>query len=131
MAGYKDPPKKGQWQKGQSGNPNGKKKGTLSSKVIIAKWLKMDSGEDGEDGLPLKNFDKMVRALIQKAQKGDVQAFEKILDRLEGRPTQYLANDPENPLISSDVREKLAKRVKELSTGNGKASDSNSNGQGS
>lgn len=130
MPGYGDPPKEYQFKKGQSGNPKGKPPGPLS-KTIIAKWLASESDEKGVDGNPLKNFDKIVKAIIKKAAKGDVQAFEKLMDRLEGRPTQYLANDPENPLISTDVRERLAKRAKELANGSTSNGTGRANGKGS
>lgn len=44
-------------------------------------------------------------ALLEKAAEGDIAAFREIFDRLEGKPTQMLAGDPENPLITQIVRQ--------------------------
>ncbi|CAN5660480.1 hypothetical protein BH10BAC3_BH10BAC3_16100 [soil metagenome] len=78
---------------GQSGNLKGRPKGTPNKKTIIQKWL--DTKESVKSPFTKKEekltqFDIMVLGLIAKARKGDVAAFNALLDRLEGRPAQSL-----------------------------------------
>jgi hypothetical protein len=82
--------------KGEVRNPNGKPKGTLSAKTIIRKWL--ESQELIKNPLTQKNetvtiLDSMTLALIAKARKGDVNAFNALLDRVEGKPKQQTEID--------------------------------------
>ena len=48
-----------------------------------------------EDGKKLRSVAEM---LIKRAQEGDVQALKEIGDRIDGKPTQVIAGDPDNPL---------------------------------
>lgn len=98
-------------QPGEVRNPNGKKRGTLNTSTIIKKWLSAKEELPDKDkdqlpeflrkkGLKLSQLDLMTLAMIKKGREGDVQAFNALLDRLDGKPTQktILANDDENPL---------------------------------
>jgi hypothetical protein len=78
--GYGRPPKKHRWQKGQSGNPAGKKKGTKSLKTELLDLM----NETVE--VPIKGKNKKVRmlalvlrGLAAKAAKGNVAAADKLL----------------------------------------------------
>jgi len=78
--GYGRPPQKHRWQKGQSGNPAGKKKGTKSLKTELLALM----NETVE--VPMKGKNKKVRmlalvlrALAAKAAKGNVAAADKLL----------------------------------------------------
>ena len=73
--GYKKPPKHSQFKPGQSGNPNGRPKGT--------KNLKTDLEEELKERIPIKEAGKakkvskqraMVKALMAKAVGGDTKA---------------------------------------------------------
>ena len=73
--GYKKPPKHTQFKPGQSGNPNGRPKGT--------KNLKTDLEEELKERIPIKEAGKakkvskqraMVKALMAKAVGGDTKA---------------------------------------------------------
>lgn len=66
-----------QFKPGQSGNPAGLPKGT--------KWLKTRLRELLESG---GLGDRVLEALIKKAQDGDVQAIREILDRIDGKVAQ-------------------------------------------
>lgn len=65
---------------------------------------------DSTDGKPFtKNISIEVKgtinqaiafALIQKSMKGDSKAMNILLERTEGKITQPLSSDPENPLLS-------------------------------
>ena len=91
-------------------NLEGKPKGTLSAKTIIRKWLK--SQEKIKNPLTQKDetvtiLDSMTLALIAKARKGDVAAFNALLDRTEGRPAQSITGADGEPLIPSSNLDNL------------------------
>jgi hypothetical protein len=74
------------YKKGQSGNPKGKPKGTLNRSTIAKKWLEVLSQEELEDGVVkwLSNEEAITLALIQKARKGDVNAYKALMDSAYG-----------------------------------------------
>ena len=77
--------------KGVSGNPAGKPKGIPNSKTRLLRLLELVqvktnpiTGEK-EEFTVAEQLDMMV---LQKAFKGDLRAYQEILDRLEGKPKQ-------------------------------------------
>jgi len=77
------------WKPGQSGNPSGKPKGTLSLTNRLRKLL------NEEDG---RLADRLVQELISHATKGERQAIEAIrvvLDRVDGPVKQHLQHEGE------------------------------------
>lgn len=81
------PPKKGEIR-----NPKGRGKGTLNSKTVAIKWLavleKAKNPFKGNKPENMSQMDIIVLAQLAKARKGDVSAFNALLDRTEGRPLQ-------------------------------------------
>lgn len=105
--GKNKPPKATQFQKGKSGNEAGRPPGTRSTKVVLREIL--DTILDDENPLS-KEAGKFTAAelmhlkQIAKAVKdGDTRAYEAVLDRIDGRPTQTIANDPENPFDGGGI----------------------------
>ena len=81
------------FQKGQSGNPNGRPKSSKLFNDMLRLALASKTG-DINDGLRV-----IVRALIAKALGGNMQAIKEVADRLDGRPhqssdTKISADDP-------------------------------------
>lgn len=70
------------FQKGQSGNPGGRPK-----EKPFADALRMEIASAGADKKALR---AIARALIEKAQSGDLQAITVLADRLDGKPAQTL-----------------------------------------
>lgn len=66
------------FQKGKSGNPNGKEKGTLNRSTLLKKWLAVE----GENGTV---EDDVILALIREATKGNVKAIQEIQDSVYGK----------------------------------------------
>ena len=79
------------FKKGQVANPNGRPKGVPNSKTRLLRLLEIVqvqtnpiTGEKEEFSVA-ERLDLMV---LQKAFKGDLRAYQEILDRLEGRAKQ-------------------------------------------
>jgi len=95
------------FKKGQSGNPNGRPKGSLNRSTIARKWLDTNKNQVN----PITNVeeqltqeDLMTLALIKKANKGDVQAYKQLMDSAYGKATSSVdINSSEG--ISVDFKE--------------------------
>jgi len=79
------------WEKGESGNPNGRPKGAKNRSTIAKYWLEVNQKLKN----PLTNQeetmsqeDLMTLALIKKAREGDVSAYKALMDSGYGAPKQ-------------------------------------------
>jgi len=71
------------WKPGESGNPKGKKPGTLKEKPYRdALRMEIAAAED------FKDLRSIARAHLEKAKSGDMAAIKELADRLDGRPAQ-------------------------------------------
>mgnify|MGYP003649279192 FL=1 len=98
----KDDIAKYEFKKGVSGNPKGKPKGTLNRSTIAKRWLEVLSEEEVEDGVVkwLSNEEAITLALIQKARKGDVNAYKALMDSAYGTAKDTVdINSTENKSI--------------------------------
>ena len=80
--GYKDPPVKCRWKKGQSGNPQGKKPGTKSLHTLIGQELDVviEVTERGKK----RKYTKLqltAKRIVNKAVEGDDKALAVLLRR--------------------------------------------------
>jgi hypothetical protein len=87
-------------QKGEVRNPKGRGKGVPNSKTRLLRLLELVTkvrnpvtGEDEEFTIA----EQLDMQIIAKARKGDLKAYEILLDRLEGKPKQTTD-------INADVR---------------------------
>src|SRR5215475_15173861 len=82
------------WKPGQSGNPAGKKPGTLKERPYRdALRMEIAAAED------FKGLRLIARAHLEKARSGDMAAIKELADRLDGRPAQAVVGDDEaNPI---------------------------------
>jgi len=83
------PPKEHRWSKGQSGNPAGRPKGSISVVTELKKKLE----ETPKEGNPEKKryVDMLVIKVIEKAlADGDVSMIKDMIDRIDGKPRQSL-----------------------------------------
>jgi len=108
MAGFKDIEPR--WKKGESGNPNGRPKGSKNRSTIARQWLEVN--EEIKNPLTSKTErmsqeDVMTLALIKKARSGDVNAYKALMDSGYGSPLQQIeSTNIEQPLFpESDAEE--------------------------
>ena len=81
------------WEKGESGNPNGRPKGTKNRSTIAKKWLEVE--QDLKNPLTseverMSQEDLMTLALIKRAREGDVNAYKALMDSGYGSPLQQI-----------------------------------------
>ena len=100
--------KEHEFKKGQSGNPNGRPKGSKNRSTIAKKWLEVQESSENPVTNELEDMsqeDLMTLALIKKAREGDTQAYQKLMDSAYGAPLQQIEQtNIEQPLFP-DVRE--------------------------
>ncbi len=76
------------FEKGISGNPNGRPEGTKNRSTIVKKWLEVieeTTNSITKEKEDLSQQDQIVLALIKKAKKGDVAAFKELMDSAHGK----------------------------------------------
>lgn len=88
---------------GQSGNPNGRPKGSKNRSTIARKWL--ETMQDAKNPITgelekLTQEDLITLAMINKARKGDVNAYKQLMDSGFGMPTQQIDVTTENPIFN-------------------------------
>jgi hypothetical protein len=94
--GYGNPPKSGQFQKGVSGNPRGRPRGSLNMATVLSKALreKVLVHEKGRRKL-LSKFEIALRQLVNKAAAGDLRAIRQLADlNREAESKQAFAGTP-------------------------------------
>jgi hypothetical protein len=88
--------KKHEYKKGQSGNPNGRPKGTENSKTRLMRLFSLVQSKTNPVTGAKEEFsvlEQMDMALVAKALKGDVRAYNELMDRFEGKPEQTVKNE--------------------------------------
>lgn len=101
MAGYKDIQPR--WNQGESGNPNGRPKGSKNRSTIARKWLEVM--QDAKNPITgelekLSQEDLITLAMIHKARKGDVNAYKQLMDSGFGLPKQTIEQVQEQPIFN-------------------------------
>lgn len=95
------------FEPGKSGNPAGKKAGTRHTKTLLRELLSVVLDRQNPitketerlTAEQLMHLGQIAKAIDDK----DTRAYEAILDRIDGRPTQTIANDPENPFDGGGI----------------------------
>lgn len=90
------------FQKGESGNPNGRPKGSKNRSTIARKWLEVNQKLKNpltSEEETMSQEDLMTLALIKKAREGDVHAYKALMDSGYGAPIQQI----EGTLIESKL----------------------------
>jgi hypothetical protein len=78
--GYGSPPTHSQWQKGQSGNPPGRKKGAVNFKTDLMEELgEIIPVTEGGKAKRITKQRALIKALLTKGIKGDVRAASAVI----------------------------------------------------
>lgn len=81
------------WEKGESGNPNGRPKGARNRSTIARQWLEVNQNLKNPltgESENMSQEDLMTLALIKKAREGDVSAYKALMDSGYGAPLQQV-----------------------------------------
>jgi len=78
----------GTFRLGSSGNPTGKKKGTVSVPDMFKRILKEPFTDD------YNKYESILRSVVDEALNGTRWAIELILDRTDGKPYQAIYTSP-------------------------------------
>jgi hypothetical protein len=94
--GPKRPPREHQFKKGQSGNPRGRPKGSLSKATLRAAYAAafLDATVPilvGGQRHEINALEALLKGLMQSGLKGDLKATLAVLDRLE----RFASNEPD------------------------------------
>ena len=107
--GYGKPPKASQFQKGQSGNPNGRPKGRKRLETILRDLLEKEINVDDpiEKKMVRKKISECINLrLVSKALKGDTKSIEIIYERIDGKVVNRNMN-ADGDLDDEDFRNKF------------------------
>jgi len=96
------------WEKGESGNPNGRPKGSKNRSTIARRWLEVNQNlKNPITGISetMSQEDLMTLALIKKAREGDVNAYKALMDSGYGAPVQQVEQTNIEIPLFPDVQE--------------------------
>ena len=96
------------WEKGESGNPNGRPKGSRNRSTIARQWLEVNQNLKNPltgESENMSQEDLMTLALIKKAREGDVSAYKALMDSGYGAPLQQVEQTIIEPPLFPDVSE--------------------------
>lgn len=103
-----------QFNKGESGNPNGRPKGARSLSTILRAMLEEEIEITVDGKKEKKQFqDVIIRKLIKKANDGDLRAIQEIFNRIEGKPQDKIDLTTMGEKLTHPVQEVI---VRDFST---------------
>lgn len=104
------------WEKGVSGNPNGRPKGALGRSTIARRWLEVETKETNNltgENETLSQEDLITLAQIKKAKAGDTNAYKELLNSAYGQATQPIEIDTPSVDLSGLSTEELRALLKD------------------
>ena len=96
------------FEKGESGNPNGRPKGSRNRSTIARQWLEVNQNLKNPltgESENMSQEDLMTLALIKKAREGDVSAYKALMDSGYGAPLQQVEQTIIEQPLFPDVSE--------------------------
>ena len=88
----------------------GRQKGAQADQLWRDALRIVAAEQDEVDGKKVKKLRRVASKLFELAIDGDTQAAKEIGDRLDGRPRQVVAGDPEAPLhVTTRIERKIVK----------------------
>lgn len=112
QVGYKKPPLDTQFKKGQSGNPNGRPRGTKNLKTDLLEELQEQIRiKEGGTSRTVSKQRAMVKSLIAKAMQGDPRAATLLINSVRlFQPDTEEFEDADLNQDDQEIMENLAKR---------------------
>jgi hypothetical protein len=104
------------FEKGESGNPNGRPKGAKNRSTIARYWLEVNQDLKNPltgDTETMSQEDLMTLALIKKAREGDVNAYKALMDSGYGAPVQQIEQTNTDIDLSGMTTEELKALLKD------------------
>jgi len=113
--GYGNPPKATRFKKGQSGNPRGRRKGTLNVATVLERALreKVVINENGRRKTITK-LEAVIKQMVNKGASGDLRSGLQVIDRAgeaEMRASQSPSTSPTRSEADQKVMESILKRI--------------------
>lgn len=88
-----------QFKPGQSGNPEGRPKGTKNLSTILREMLEL---EIEVDGVKITQKDAIIKQLIKKSTAGELNAIQEVFDRTEGKAKQEIKHEIQKGVLNID-----------------------------
>jgi len=113
MSGYKEIEPR--WEKGESGNPNGRPKGAKGRATIARYWLEVNQkAKNPITGIEetLSQEDLGTLAMVKKMRDGDVSAYKALMDSGYGAPVQQIEQTQTNIDLSDLTTDEIKQMLK-------------------
>jgi Family of unknown function (DUF5681) len=112
--GYGRPPVAHQFKKGQSGNPTGRRKGSLSVEPLVLKELKrLVVVQEGGRRRSISKLEAAAKQVANKAASGDFRSLKFLFERMDS-PAWKAMHETEYPSQTEDARERVTKRLEQV-----------------
>lgn len=88
-----------QFKPGETGNPDGRPKGSQNRSTIARKWLEIETSDENPltgNIEKLEQQDLVILTLIKEARSGNVAAAKELLDSAYGKAVQQIESKNEN-----------------------------------
>jgi hypothetical protein len=112
QVGYRNPPEATRFKKGQSGNPTGRRKGSLNVATVFARTLreKVVVNENGQRKTMTK-FEAAIKQFVNKAASGDLRALQLLMSLSREAKTRESQPQP-NSLTLSESDQKVMEGIR-------------------
>jgi Family of unknown function (DUF5681) len=130
--GYRRPPLGGRFQKGRSGNPSGRPRGSANLATILTKTLreKVVINENGQRKT-LTKLQAAVKQLVNKAASGELRALQQLVELAREAEAKQGPSGAQNPSLSEldrEVMQGILHRF-QLNDGEGPSSEEENSGE--
>jgi hypothetical protein len=111
QVGYANPPEATRFKKGQSGNPKGRRKGSLNVSTVFARTLreKVIVNENGKRKTITK-FEAAIKQFVNKAASGDLRALRLLVSLTQETETRERQSQP-NSLTLHESDQKVIEGI--------------------
>ena len=101
--GYMNPPKHSRFRPGQSGNPHGRKKGSINTLTLLEMALNEQVNVDSVAGTrQITKKQAIMLQLVNQSAKGDLKATAQVLPLMQQLDAHNASLDKQRTAISSD-----------------------------